>query len=137
MNFPENCIRGIPNETYLPDGSVGAHLFHFNLPDRGDGWTEQSVNWEDGDFVIEFTLAQRKADGELQFKGGVAVIPREEIDRLNNRPIVKGLLSYERQPIQDNPFHGNILLRANTPKPTMKLIAAGLALAITRIVSYQ
>lgn len=62
MNFPDNCIRGIPNNTFLNmDGSVGSHLFHFDVEiDRGDGWTEQSINWEDDDFVIEFTLSQKK-----------------------------------------------------------------------------
>jgi hypothetical protein len=138
MNFPDNCIRGIPNDSFLnQDGSVGAHLFHFTGPDRDDGWIEQSINWEDDNSVIEFTLAQKKADGDVQFKTGVVVIPREEIDRLNYRPTVKGLLSYERQPIQGNPFHGNILLRAGTSKPTMKLIAAGLALAIERVIPHQ
>lgn len=136
MSYPDNCIRGIPDDTFLTDdGTVGSHLFYFNLcTDRSNGWVEQSVNWEDDDTVIEFTLNQRKADGAFQFRAGAAVIPRQEIDRLNSRPTVKGLLSYERQPIQDNPYHGNILLRANTSKPTMKLIAAGLALAVSRIV---
>jgi hypothetical protein len=137
MSFPDNLIRGIPNSTYLnSDGSVGSHLFYFNEGTvRNDGWTDLSVNWEDRDSVVEFTLNQRKDDKDLQFKGGVTVIPREEVDRLNNRPIVKGLLSYERQPTPDNPYHGNILLRVNTPKPTMKLIAGGLALAISRVVT--
>jgi len=136
MSFPDNCLRGIPNATYLSaEGSVGSHLFNFNAgSDRGDGWAELSVNWEDDDSVIDFTLSQRKADGDLLFKGGAVVIPRAEIDRLNNRPTVRDLLSYERQPISDNPFHGNILLRAHTSKPTMKLIAAGLALAVSRVV---
>ncbi|HID30263.1 MAG TPA: hypothetical protein EYP19_09695 [Desulfobacterales bacterium] len=137
MSFAENCIRGIPNRSYLTDeGSVGSHLFSFNkAADRGDGWAELSINWEDDDCAIEFTLSQRKADGGFQFKGGAVVIPRPEVDRLNNRPTIrKGLVSYERQPLADNPYHGNILLRANTSKPTMRLIAAGLALAVSRIV---
>lgn len=135
MTFPDNCLRGIPNDSYLNDeGSVGSHLFYFLDGDRGDGWSEQSVNWEDDDTVIEFTLSQTKADGSFQFKAGLAEVPRAEIDRLNHRPTIKGLLSYERQPLQDNPYHGSILLRANTSKPTMKLIAAGLALAVSRVV---
>lgn len=55
MTFPDNCLRGIPNDSYLNDeGSVGSHLFYFLDGDRGDGWSEQSVNWEDDDTVIEF-----------------------------------------------------------------------------------
>ena len=139
MNFPDNLIRGVPNDTYVnADGSVGSHLFYFTEGiGRSDGWTDLSVNWEDTDSVVEFTLNQRKSDGDFQFRGGATILPREEVDRLNNRPTIKGLLSYERQPEPDNPFHGNILLRANTSKPTMKLIAAGLALAISRVVPRQ
>lgn len=44
-------------------------------------------------------------------------------------------LSYERQPLQDNAYYGDVLLRAHTLKLTMKLIVAGLALAIDNIVS--
>lgn len=135
MNFPDNCLKGVPNNTFLnKDGTVGSHLFHFKLErTREDGWIEHSINWEDDKSVVQLTLLQTKTDGELQFRGGVVRLPREEADRLNNRPTVKGLLSYERQPTKGNPYHGNILLQGGTSKPTMKLIAAGLALAVSEI----
>jgi len=137
MNYPENAIRGIPNNSFLiEDGSVGSHLFYFKSEHaRDDGWIEQSINWADNESVLEFTLRQTKEDGEIQFKAGVAIIPRQEIDRLNNRPTINGLLSYERRPLDLNPYHGNLLLKANLPKPTMVKIAAGLALAVSKIVS--
>lgn len=137
MTFPDNCLKGIPNQTFLTtDGAIAPHLFHFvHNTQRNDGWHEQSVNWEDESSVMQFTLGQCKNAGELQFRAGVAVLPRSEIDRLNNRPTVRGLLSYERQPLDANPYHGNILIKGNTPKPTMKMIAAGLALGVTDIVS--
>lgn len=137
MGYPDNCIKGIPNEKefLIPDGSVAAHLFHFKPePRRTDSRDEQSVNWEDDDSAVPFTLAQRKEGGERQFRGGVAILPRAEIDRINRRPTVGGILSYERQALPDNPYHGNILLRAGVPKPTMKKIAACLAVAVSRIV---
>jgi hypothetical protein len=127
MTFPANCIKGIPNKDFIDNDSVGSNLFYFLLDDRGDGWIEQSVNWEEDDSVIDFTLQQRKGDS-FHFKIGVAVVPRKEIDRINSLPTVKGLLSYERQPITGNPYHGNILLKAITSRPMMKKIAAGIAL---------
>jgi hypothetical protein len=133
MCFPENCVRGIFDATYLPDGIVGSHLFHFNGPDRGDGWKEQSINWQDDDYAVEFTLNQTK-DGQLLFKAGVVILPRAEIDRLNSKPVVNGVLSYERQRRDNNDYHGNLLLRSNVPSRQMKLIAAGLALAISEII---
>jgi len=134
-SFPGNCIKGIPNDSFLIDSrTVAPHLFHFKEEHaRQDGWLEQSVNWEDDDLAVEFTLDQTKESGERQFKGGVAVLSRCEIDRLNRRPAVNGILSYDRQPSRDNPYHGNILLRANVPKPTRKMVAAGLALAVSEV----
>lgn len=139
MSYPKNSIKGIPNDSFLvEDGSVGSHLFHFKEEHtRDDGWIEQSINWEDNEFVVDFTLHQKKEDGNLQFSAGAAIIPRYEIDRLNNRPTIKGLLSYERRPLDNNPYHGNILLRASVPKPTMKKIAASLALAVSKIFSQR
>ena len=136
MPSPNNCIKGIPNHSYInKDGTVGSHLFHFDLKNiRSDGWTEQSINWEDDGSVRDFTMNQKKDDGEIHFKAGLSVIPLEEIDRLSSRPTIRGLLSYERQPLKDNPFHGNILLKGQTSKPTMKQIAAGLALAVSEII---
>jgi len=135
MKYPRNSIKGIPNNDFvIADGSVGSHLFHFrDEHKRDDGWVEQSINWEDDESVIDFTLQQKKEDGELQFKAGVAIVPRSEIDRLKNRPTIKGMLSYERRPLDNNPYHGNFLLKAEVPKPTMKKIAAGLALAVSEI----
>lgn len=133
MCFPENCIRGIFDVSYLPDGIVGSHLFFFNGPDRGDGWKEQSINWQDDGTAIEFTLGQRK-DGQLLFKAGAVMLARAEIDTLNSKPAVNGVLSYERQRLDINPYHGNILLRSSVRKPQMKQIAAGLALAVSEII---
>ena len=134
MNFPDNGIKGIPNKEFVIDEStVGSHLFHFKQT-RDDGFIEQSINWEDNGFVIDFTLSLEREDGNLQFNAGVAVLPRSEIDRLNRRPAIRGLLSYERSPLNDNPYHGNLLLQATVPKAKMRQIAAGLALAVSKII---
>ena len=135
MNYPENSIKGIPNDSFLlEDGTVGSHLFHFEQP-RDDGGVEQSINWEDDESVIDFTLNQKKANGDLQFRAGVAILPPSEIDRLSKLPTISGSLSYERSPLDNNPYHGNLLLRANVPKAKMKQIAASLALAISGITT--
>ena len=134
MNFPNNSIKGIPNKEFLIDETtVGSHLFYFMQP-RNDEKVEQSINWEDNGFVIDFTLSQEREDGNLQFNAGVAVLPRSEIDRLSKLPAIRGLLSYERSPLNDNPYHGNLLLQATVPKAIMKQIAAGLALAVSKII---
>ena len=133
MNYPKNSIKGIPNNDFLIEGrTVASHLFDFKQI-RDDRTVEQSINWEDDESVVDFTLNQRKENGDLQFRAGVAILPRSEIDRLSRLPTIRGLLSYERSPLDDNPYHGNLLLQANVPKAKMKQIAANLALAISGI----
>ena len=134
MSFPSHCLRGIPNTSFLEDGNIGSHLFYFPEIPRGDGWKELSINWVDDDLVFEFTLSQKKEDGEFQFKSGFVIVPRNEIDRLKNRlTIPSEALAYERQSLDENPYHGNILLQKDVSRKTMKLIAAGLTLAISEI----
>lgn len=134
MDFPNNCVRGVKNKDSLTEeGFLSSSLFQFHNTHFGnDEWNEESINWEDDDSVIEFTLNQKK-DGDFQFKAGVAILPRKKIDEISNRYGMKELklLSYERDTIKkgENPYHGNILLRASITKPTKRLIQAALAMA--------
>ncbi|HEX9385888.1 MAG TPA: hypothetical protein VF918_06175 [Anaerolineales bacterium] len=132
MDFPVNCLKGIPNSSFInEEGFVLPHLFYFPSQPRDENWKEQSINWEDDEGCLQLTLNQRREDGEFQFQVGVAVIPTEEVNRLCRRPSVHNFLSYERQPITDNPYHGNLLLHKNASNVLMKAIAAGLALAVS------
>jgi len=135
MAYPNTFIRGISVREYLlEDGTVSASAFDFSQKTREDGWKSFSINWEDDENAGRFTLGQRKENGDIQFKAGYVVIPREEIDHLNHQPTVNGMLNYERQPLVDNPFHGNILARGNVPLPTLRRIQAGLTLIVSKIV---
>ena len=134
MALPDTCIRGIPNDTYIySDGAVGSHLFYFNDPDRGDGWSPLSINWEDDEGAMTVILQQTRPGGELQFKTGAVRLPKREIDRINDSLNVRGLLSYERQSLMQNEYHGNLLISASASKHTMRQIAAGLALAVSDV----
>lgn len=137
INYPKNCIKGISkNDDVGKDGHVGSHVFYFDAKHaRNDGWIEQSINWEDDNFARTLTLKQKKEDGRLQFRGGIAILPRLAIDRLGRLPMINGLISYERRPFGHNQYHGNLLLKANVEKPTMRRIAAGLALHVSEVIS--
>jgi hypothetical protein len=131
-DYPNNCIKGIKSADFVVGEKVGTHLFYFfDSPARQDGWMEQSINWEDDCGVMDFTLQQRKTDQTLQFKAGIAIIPRNEIDKIMLLPGSVDLLSYERQVLPDNPYHGNILLKEGTPNHVMVQIAGSLALAVS------
>jgi len=136
MTYPANCIRGIWDSTYLDEnGRPKSHLFHFALQaPRGDGWIAQSINWEDDAAVVDYTLKQKKQPCQLQYKAGVAIIPRGQIDILRTLENIKDILDYERKPIPGNQHHGNILLRSGVSKLRMKNIAACIAEVVSQVI---
>jgi hypothetical protein len=110
---------------------VGSALFQFDPKSRlqSDGWIDESINWEDDESAISFTLNQKKPDPDnnLQFKVGVAIIDRHKLDDYINLPAVSGKILYERARIEGNYYHGNICILGSTPPLIRKRIAAGLA----------
>jgi hypothetical protein len=136
MPYPDCCLKGIDlKDAISDDGEIGSHILYFKVAERPLSWEKQSINWQDDDSAIGFTLGQTNQDGTLQFKYGVLVLSRYEIDRINNRPQISGILSYEREPLQYNDYHGNLLLAAGVSKKKMKQVAATLvAYATEKIV---
>lgn len=135
MTFPDNCLRGISARDQLEeDNSVSSSAFNFSDLIRDDGWRDLSINWHDDEGAAEVLLNQKKANGEIQFKVGYAVIPREELDHLIKQPTINGMLNYERHQIDNNSYHGNILARGNVPKPTIRKLQAGLALLVSEVI---
>ena len=127
--FPDKCIRGIINRSCLEDDyTASINLFPFH--DHGcrtDGWIPESINWIDHKNVISFTLNRRNVDGELQFTVGIAVLPRNELDRLRRRTGFLDGLKYERDPLPENDYHGNILLSNSLSKTKKRMIRDALA----------
>jgi len=138
MKLPENCLRGIPNKNFLKkSGYPNVQLFSFQDKNaRDDGWIAESINWQDDDMAIQFTLSQEKekTPGEVQFKAGVAIIPLYDIDKLSKLPSVNGALCYERDPLPGNCYHGNILLRSDTIKSDKRSIVEALALYVSEVI---
>jgi len=136
VHYPENCLRGIPGQKQVvEDGLVESTVFFFSENHvRDDGVFEQSVNWDDDESALPFTLAQKREDGLPHFRGGVAVVPRSDLDRLSKLPVFRGDLSYERRPLEGNRYHGNLLLSSGVSKQRRRAMAATLAAHVTRIV---
>ena len=137
MSYPQNCLRGIPNDDFIDkEGNVLSHLFYFKSRHlRSDGWIAQSINWEDDESARQFTLNQKNQEGEIQFKIGVAVIERILLDAISDLPTVNHNLTYEKNPLDGNRYHGNLLLKSNVSKAVGKQIAAGIALAVSEVIS--
>lgn len=127
--FPDKFIRGIINRSYLEDDNT-ASIALFSFHDQGcrtDGWIPESVNWMDGENVISFTLNQRNEDDELQFAAGIAILLRGDLDRLRRRTGFSDKLKYERDPLPQNDYHGNILLSNSLSKTKKRMIRNALA----------
>jgi hypothetical protein len=143
--FPEKLLRGIPDKNFLTEERrASANLFHFkevlgerrqNAVVREDGYYEESINWYDNEEAVKYLLAQTREEGGLKYKEGAAVISKEGIDRIRILPEVNHRLSYERNAVEGNSFHGNLLLRRETSKPTMKMIAGAIALCVEEIIT--
>jgi hypothetical protein len=134
MSYPDSILREISNrENFIDeDGYPTAFLFHFvkreEQEERKDGFLAESINWRDDDDAVVSLFRQTKKDGSLQFKAGAAVLSRSDIDRLIKRPTVEvHRLSYERKPLPENKYHGNLLLGCQVPPRIMKRIAATIA----------
>ena len=131
--YPENLLRGISSSTYVTEnGMVLVGAFQFSeRPKRSDDLTDMSINWEYDQDAVQFTLNQTKND-RPQYPGGVAILVREEIDRwkLNT---AYNQLSYEKQPLSDNRYHGNLLIPASSDKRVIRAFEQGLATRSTLI----
>lgn len=134
--LPKKMIRGIPNQTYLDnDGYPKYTLFYeFALNSKREiELLELSINWYDNDSALAQIFEQKKTDGEYQFKLGGVILNKDELDRQRSRPAVQGLLSYERYRLEDNDYHGNLLLKKGLSKDKVKLIASGIALCVENV----
>ncbi|MBN2132808.1 MAG: hypothetical protein JW741_25130 [Sedimentisphaerales bacterium] len=65
----------------------------------------------DDENAIPFTLNQTKDNGSLQFKVGIAILSRRSLDRIKKDAVFAGFLDYERDQLETNPYHGNLLLK--------------------------
>lgn len=134
-DYPKRVARGIINDTLMQDNMPSAALFkNFETgSDRQDEYSELSINWCDCEDAVTLLLKMKREDAPV-YKCGVAILSREEIDSLRRRPATRGFFSYERRPIPDNNYHGNLLLRNNVSKQMRDLIANGLALCVDEVI---
>ena len=126
--YPEEIIRGVKSLTHVSGDNIKADAFQFpNNTCRADGCIEESINWNDDDDAIEFTVYQKRIDGEYRFKGGAAILSRKKVDDIMKLPIGRGYLKYERDKLPDNPYHGNLLVVKDMEKWRRTIIIASLA----------
>ncbi|MBA7692371.1 hypothetical protein ES703_100938 [subsurface metagenome] len=135
MDYSDNLLRGISVDEWICDDLVTAAAFQikFEEPFLRNGCAAQSICWEDDASVIEVMLQQKK-DGHFQFRAGIARLQREAIDRIIKQPSFSGILSYDREPLDNNPYHGNVLISPASSKTQRRLLPAVIASNVLDII---
>lgn len=135
MDYPETLLRGLITQgSVTKERYVTAEAFQFQdfRKDRTDNYNELSINWEDSDEAVEVLLNQKKEGSEdPQFRIGFARMSLSSIEDVLRPHISDKTYSYERKPVDGNPYHGNLLADANLSKQIVKNIQHSLATIAT------
>ena len=141
MAYPETLLRGlITSSSVTPERYVTVDAFQFQdfRKNRSDNYNEMSINWEDSDEAVDVLLKQKKEGSEdPQFKVGFARMSMASIKDVLRPHISDKSFSYERKPIEGNPFHGNLLVVANLNGQIIKNIRYSLATIATADVYFR
>lgn len=105
-----------------------AFQFGNHTDERDDNYHEASVNWEDDEGALK-TLLEQKKDGteDVMFKFGYARLPLNLVRMTLKSLIDRDYLAFERKPLEQNPYHGNILIPGDLKKPEKTMIQNNLA----------
>ena len=138
MCYPEKIIRGIASKSFVDsEGRLSSEAFQFlTNPERTDGFEEASINWYDNEEAFQIAWNQKKSlsDDTFQFKAGVAILSREFLDSIIVRPNIQKALEYERQPIDGNKYHGNLLRKVGLEKQIQRMVASAIALSMEMFI---
>jgi len=134
-DYSDNLLRGLSADDWVSDGLVTAAAFQikFEPPFLRNGHAAQSICWEDDASVIDLMLQQKRED-HFQFKAGIARLPRESIERIRRLPAFIGILSYDRDGLPDNPYHGNLLVSSGSNKTQRKLLPGVIAAHVSDFI---
>ena len=131
--LPDNFYRGFSSpECFTGFGYVGAGAFQF-LPNteepRTDCFNEASINWDDEPQALTTLLSQvNSRTGEKQFKYGYVKIPMSDLLPRVREHMRNGHFDFERRPLVNNIYHGNLLLHSSFKKAELKTFQDGLAM---------
>lgn len=128
-SYPNSFYRGI-SEQYYKDRYLLPESFHIDKETgRTDGYTEISIVWNDEPEAFHVIASQLNEKTKLiQFPAGIAEIQKNEFEARMRPHLIVENMSYERAPIENNKYHGNILLKASLDKTMRTMIKSQLAL---------
>lgn len=134
MSFPEFCFRGIRTENWvLEDKKVSPMAFepiYKNPIEREDGFIETSIAWEDDESVLGFCFKNLKNN----FAFGAVKLSKTNLDIIISKAEI-GQIMYERRPLPENQYHGNILFTKELPTRSRRLIESSLSFFSSKVLS--
>jgi hypothetical protein len=136
LGYPRDFFRGVTIKDQLnSDLSAKSSIFSFdekrNVPQRTDNNEEESINWNDDNLAFNFTMNQKKINSNDFMFIGAFTVCRKDLDFIRKLPSIRDNLTYERKIDENNPdniYHGNLLLKKDTPQHTKKYIKGTIAL---------
>ncbi len=128
-NYPNSFYRGI-SEQYYKDGYLLPESFHIDTDTgRSDGYNEISITWNDEVDSFKAIASQlNERTRVIQFQAGIAEIQKKEFEERMRPQLMLKNMSYERAPLENNKYHGNILLKDSLDKTMRTMIKSQLAL---------
>lgn len=146
IEIPVECYRGLSSKDWVTAGgyitSAAFQFSDYKPCDRGDdGFCELSIQWNDDENAVINLLNQKKPKTDaLQFKAGYCRIDIDQLKLVVKQYIRQKTFSMERRPInadeesgiQENPYHGNLLLHNSIERAVKKNIEHMLAGMIER-----
>lgn len=129
--YPDSFIRGIYNEKNIEDEAPSMELFSqfATNPNRpGFDYKELSITWYDCEEAMNKIFQSKNSDDSFQFGYGAAVLSTHELDKLCKKRQVRNYLKYERYPVTENEYHGNLLLSNTAEKKHKYMAISGLVL---------
>ena len=127
---PESFFRGFSHkQCFCPEGFITSEGFSFDSPKgvlRDDNYEEASINWKDDEHALRFLCNQRSVKKQdIQFKYGYSEMFLGDVI-LQLKPFLR-FFSYERRPLKNNPYHGNLLIEGSLSPQTKKMMKDALA----------
>ncbi len=138
--FPDHFIRGIVQKKHIIAETEGV-TYELFLPNtktaqlRDDGGEEVSINWEDHDAVLQFTLDMKIENTGYLFPNGAVRLKKDELHRINATPTLENTITYERKKLPNNDYHGNIVYKNGLTDRVKKMIAYYIAATSSKVVN--
>ena len=134
--FPDYALRGILNESFIENGRPKFNVFKDGFESKEERY-ELSINWYDCEEALDQIKNQiNDKKQEPRYKFAVPLI-RGDIDHISYTSQLQGKISYERAKLDDNKYHGNILMSNNCLDSDLKSLSFTLTLCCKEIIPFD